>query len=364
MKTRNSIANSQGRRDQVSAQKATLIKLGLDVHSKWIVVVRQVDGATPQPPQKFKPEAFLEWVGKQVEVAEEVWSCYEAGPFGYQLHRALEARGIHNLVVRPKVLDEYGQRVKTDGRDALALVQDLESYVGGNHKKLAVVRVPTPEEEQRRSWSRLRDEFRKERQRLQAKGCGIARYYGVEIHGSWWKALAWRKWRLELPDFLIRLLEELRPAIELLHQKVVEHTAALEQEAPSERPRGFGALSLSQLDREVCDWNRFSNRRKVGSYTGLCPGEDSSGERRSQGPINKHGNPRVRHLLIELAWRVIRFQPRYHALRRWRKVLPEGTPATRKKAVVAIARRLAIDLWRLKTGRAQHPELGLQIMPS
>jgi hypothetical protein len=69
--------------------KAKSIKLGIDVHADSYRVVRQVDHATPQPAQKFSPEGFLVWAKKQLELAEEVHSCYEAGPLGYGLHRAL-----------------------------------------------------------------------------------------------------------------------------------------------------------------------------------------------------------------------------------------------------------------------------------
>jgi len=100
------------------AQRATLIKLGLDIHADHYAVARQVDGATPQPPQKFTPPSFLEWAAKQLELAQEVWSCCEAGPFGYGLHRQLASLGVKNLVARPRNWDDYGQRVKTDKRDA------------------------------------------------------------------------------------------------------------------------------------------------------------------------------------------------------------------------------------------------------
>ena len=94
--------------------KAKSIKLGIDVHADSYRVVRQVDHATPQPAQKFSPEAFLLWVKKQLAMAEEVHSCYEAGPLGYGLHRQLEAMGIHNLVIRPQDWDELHIGVKTD----------------------------------------------------------------------------------------------------------------------------------------------------------------------------------------------------------------------------------------------------------
>src|SRR5579864_7508721 len=97
-----------------NSAKAKTIKLGIDVHADSYRVVRQVDHATPQPAQKFTPEGFLLWAKKQLTQAEEVYSCYEAGPFGYGLHRQLEAMGIRNVVVRPQNWDELHKGVKTD----------------------------------------------------------------------------------------------------------------------------------------------------------------------------------------------------------------------------------------------------------
>jgi transposase len=108
------------------------------------------------------------------------------------------------------------------------------------------------------------------------------------------------------------------------------------------------------IDREIGDWHRFNNRRQIASYTGLCPGEYSSGNTRLQSCVTKHGNPRLRAALVELAWRLVRFQPNYHPVRKWRQILAKGaltTGAARKKAIVAVARQLAVDLWRIKTGR-------------
>src|SRR5437773_7624526 len=116
-----------------------LIKLGVDVHWRQYVVVRLIDGASPQPPQRFKPEEFVAWAKKQTEVADEVHCCYEAGPFGFVLHRRLVELGIKNVVVRPRNWDEYGKKVKTDRRDALALVSCLDRYLAGNHEALTIV---------------------------------------------------------------------------------------------------------------------------------------------------------------------------------------------------------------------------------
>ena len=118
------------------------------------------------------------------------------------------------------------------------------------------------------------------------------------------------------------------------------------------------------IDREIGDWRRFNNRRQIASYTGLCPGEYSSGNTRLQSCVTKHGNPRLRAALVELAWRLVRFQPNYKPIVKWRQILAKGALATgvaRKKAIVAVARQLAVDLWRIKTGRLTAEQLGLTI---
>ncbi|OAM91788.1 hypothetical protein AW736_01730 [Termitidicoccus mucosus] len=130
-------------------------------------------------------------------------------------------------------------------------------------------------------------------------------------------------------------------------------------------PTGLGALTAEVIDREVGEWTRFKNRRQVGGYIGLIPGEDSSGEGRKQGSISKHGNPRVRHLLVEAVWRLLQFQPDYRPIKRLRPMLQEarlrGQSARRRKLIVAIARQFAVDWWRLRTGRVKPAELGLQM---
>src|ERR1700674_4840962 len=98
--------------------------------------------------------------------------------------------------------------------------------------------------------------------------------------------------------------------------------------------------------------------------TGLCSGEYSSGQTRLQTCVTKHGNPRLRAALVELAWRLVRFQPQYKPVIKWRNVLAKGalaTGAARKKAIVAVARQLAVDLWRIRTGRLRPEQLGLSI---
>lgn len=339
---------------------AKRIKFAIDVHAKTYVVVMQVDNATPKPPQTFTPPQFLAWAQKQLTLAEAVHSCYEAGPFGYGLHRALLALGIQNVVIRPQNWDELGRRIKTDALDALAMVQRLDRYLCGNPKALAVVRVPTEAQEQARSVSRLREQLRQHRQRLEAQGRSALLYHGQSVRGRWWSARNWPKMPPQLPLQLLENLQTLRELILAVDEKLQAITAQLTGQALPQ-PRGFGALTSEIVRREVGDWGRFNNRRQVASLTGMCPGEHTTGQRRQTGPITKHGNPRLRRALIELAWRVVRYQPEYAPVQHWRAVLTGPSAGARKQAIVAIGRRLAIDQWRLATGRATAEQLKLKM---
>jgi transposase len=347
-----------------SPRSHRVIKLGIDVHLDRYVVVRQIDGGAPQPPQRFSPADFLKWAQKQTELADQVYSCYEAGPFGYSLHRKLTGLQITNYVVRPRDWDEYGQKVKTDKRDAKQLVLNLDRYVAGNRDAFCVVRVPSEAQEQARSKSRQRESLQKEKQRLAAQGRSDALYYGAHLEGEWWVPTLWKEW--VLPPIVLELLEPLRRLIEAIEQELKAQTKAISAAAPAELPLGLGNLTYEILEREICDWDRFKNRRQVASYTGMCPREDSSDQRRFQGSINKHGNPRVRTVLVEASWRLVQFQPTYKPVAKWLPVLtnPKTTKSKRKQIVVAIGRQFSVDWWRVRTQRCQAEDLGLKSKPA
>src|SRR2546430_9446163 len=132
--------NSEIRAEQAASKQLETIKLGLDVHAGSIVVVRILEHSAPQPAQKFTPAKFKEWVKTQLSLATAVHSCYEAGPFGYGLHRHLVKLGIQNVVVQPVCLDEHHKGVNHDKSDAKELAMRLDRYVAGNTHALAQVR--------------------------------------------------------------------------------------------------------------------------------------------------------------------------------------------------------------------------------
>jgi len=350
---------------EATPSKAKTIKLGVDVHLDLYVVVRVIDGATPQPPQRFKPMEFMLWCAKQLILAEKVFTCYEAGPFGYSLHRRLEKMGVTNYVIRPRDWDEYSKKVKTDKRDALAMALCLDRYVGGNHDAFCVVRVPTKEQEQKRSLSRQRESLQQEKQRLAAQGRSHALYYGEHLQGEWWQEAAWQGTLAQLPAIVINLLEPLRRLLAAVEVELSVRTEELVAAAPAGLPVGLGSMTSQILEREVGAWDRFQNRRQVASYTGLCPREDTSSQRRFQGAINKHGNRRLRPVLVEGAWRLLAFQPEYRAVKKWGAAMMKGKlgKPRRKKLIIALARTFAVDWWRVQTGRCKAEDLGLKLQP-
>src|SRR6266568_3955183 len=353
------LSSHEGTRRQFNGGKAD-IKLGIDVHQDFYVVVEQVDGSNPKPPQRFQKQAFLHWATKLKQSGAEVYAVYEACGFGFTLQRQLSELGIHCYVVCPQKLDEQNRRVKTDGLDAKALCLKLDRFVQGNRDAMALVRVPTEQEEQQRAIHRQREQLVKARKQLEAQGRSLMVNHGVEPVQNWWKLRTFGA--LQLPQWMKELLGNSQPILLGLQQKIGALTLQLQVAAASKQPRGLGKMTSVIIDREIGDWRRFSNRRQIASYTGLCPGEYSSGNTRLQSCVTKHGNPRLRAALVELAWRLVRFQPNYRPIVKWRQILAKGalaTGAARKKAIVAVARQLAVDLWRIKTGRLRAEELGL-----
>jgi transposase len=291
------------------ASRAGIVKLGLDIHSKVYVVAAQHDHAALRPPRRFAPPKLVPWVKTLLALGHTVHVVYEACGFGFGLCRALLAAGAHCHVIAPRKLDEQRTGVKTDARDAATLCQRLSRFIDGNTKELAVIRVPTEEEEKLRhidvvlrrhplgwlaaSLSRFRSVHRQReslvraRTKIQAQGRGLLVSHSMPAPPHWWRAQTWSRLGRLLPGWLIERLEVLRPVLATLDTQIAALSLELEAAAPEDLPRGLGKLTSVVLTREVCDWKRFKNRRQVASYTGLCPGEHSSGNKRVQGSVTK-----------------------------------------------------------------------------
>jgi len=285
-----------------------------------------------------------------------VYALAEACGFGFVLHRRLVEAGAQSFLITPIALN--GRR-KTDKLDARALCVRLSRWVDGNQDEVAPIRIPSEAEQRARELTRRRQFLCAEIRCLANRGHGqVAEYCHEKLPHRWWGPRTWKKVCARFEPWMVGVLEKLREIILVIEAQVTVLLAELAlRVAGQARPKGLGELSLVTLDAEICDWKRFYNRKETGSYTGCCPGEHSSGNQRRVGSIDRMGNGRVRALLVEAVWRFLRWQPGWKAAQKMKVKLGAGK-ALKKKTVVALARQLAVDLWRWRTGRNTMEELG------
>lgn len=332
-----------------------MLKLGLDVHLEFSMVVVQRGHTSPQSPRKFTREQLVAQVRQWAGEGFQVFCVQESCGFGFTLHRELVAAGAQSFLITPIALN--GAR-KTDKLDARALCLRLSRWLEGNREELSPIRIPSEAEQRKREGTRRRKFLQRLIRMLANRGHGqMAEYHHLALPSRWWGARNWKK-LAGLDAWLLEQLSALREVIVGLEAQL----AALENQLVAgvkdqPLPKGLGKIPLVTLDGEVCDWGRFHNRKAMGSYTGCCPGEHSSGSKRRLGSIDRMGNGRVRTVLVEAVWRLLQWQPQWKSALKYRARLREGA-AIRKKTVVALARQLAIDLWRWRTGRATLEDLG------
>ena len=339
----------------------SVLKLGLDIDLQQITVTVQADHQHPKPAMSFTVPRLSQWVQEKVRAGHTVWTVYESCGFGYTLHYQLVAAGARNLVISPVRLHTERRR-KNDRLDSRALCLRLSRYLEGQKDELPVIRVPSVAEQQRRELGRQRIFWHKQVRQLENHGRALRLEHELKTLPTGWAGPRKWKWLLpELSGFLRTHLEPVRAQIVSAKVQLERLGQQIEALVTEERlPKGLGRLTLSLLDGEVCDWHRFKHRKAPGSYTGCCPSEHTSGTTVRQGSIDRHGNKHVRMLLVEAVWRLLRYQPLWHARR---KLIARMTTATalKKKTVVALARQLAVDLWRWRTGRCSLADLGLLV---
>lgn len=292
-------------------------------------------------------------------------SCYEAGRDGFWLHRYLHRGGIDNVVVDSASLevDRRLRRAKTDRIDAGKLLRMLVRYHGGERQLWRVVRVPSREDEDARHLHRELEALKSERTRHRNRIHGILIQQGLRVRNPSTKKFVreldlmrtWdgRELPAEMKVRLVRVHERLRMVEEQISTLVKEKTQRLQEENARMaqvtqllRLPGIGPVSSWTFVMEFFGWRRFRNRREVAALAGLAPTPYDSGSRlRGQG-ISKAGNRRIRTLAIEIAWAWLRFQPRSKLSRWFLERFADGGSRMRRIGIVALARRLLIDLWR------------------
>jgi hypothetical protein len=127
---------------------------------------------------------------------------------------------------------------------------------------LAVIRVPGEEEERARHRGRQREQLVRHRQKMEAQGRDLLISHGLSAPARWWRLQSWSRLGKLLPAWILSHLELYRPVLLALDQQIRTLTTELEKAAPAALPKGMGALSSVVISREICDWQRFNNRRQ------------------------------------------------------------------------------------------------------
>ena len=294
----------------------------------------------------------------------EVVTCYEAGYDGFWLHRLLTSAGIKNYVFDAAsiAVEQRRRRAKTDRIDGKQLLRTLMAHVRGEPRVGRIVRVPSREQEDARRLTRERDRLITEQTAHTNRLTALLRLLGVAVgdprRRNWLEWLAeQRDWegRAVPPETLAELTREharlmlLREQLETVTRELTSAEAENAQQRDHLlRLKSLGPGFSTPLVNEVF-YKDFRNRRQVGDYFGLAPSPwQSGGTDREQG-ISKAGNRRARQKAIELAWLWLRHQPD-SALTKWFKARTlNASKRIRRIAIVALARKLMVALWRFLT---------------
>ena len=292
----------------------------------------------------------------------------EAGLDGFWIHRMLETEGIESHIVDAAsiAVSRRRRRAKTDRIDGEALVRTLLAYKRGEPRVCAMVRVPTPEEEDRRRISRERKTLTAERVAHVNRIKGLLFTQGIEyepLHRNRRAALEALRTRdgRPLPEHLKRPISRELDRLELL----LEHITAIEAErdamlAPAKEDEGSTPakmlMDLKGIGAEFAAviWleglsRHFDNRRQAAAYAGLAPTPWQSGTVDREQGVGKAGNPRLRTTMLQLAWLWLRHQPG-SALSRWfHERVEQNGGRFRKTMITALARKLFVALWKYVT---------------
>ena len=335
-------------------------------------------GLGQHPRQRTVPARRMDRLTEEVARAKKhfglgagapVASCYEAGRDGFWLHRALREEGIANEVIESASIEVPRQkrRAKTDGIDGEALLRLLWRYHNGERKAFKTVRVPSLEDEDSRELHRELVRTKQDRAAVTNRIKGLLFKHGIHLEDL--KDLAAQLPRLRmwdgkpLPRGVVEVLRLEWSKVQLLTEQIQQIRAErrrLLKEAKDEATecarklvnlRAIGENAAWTFSTEFFAWRDFQNRRQVGGLAGLTGTPyQSGGTNREQG-ISKAGNRWVRGIVVEIAWLWLRYQPQSELSRWYERKYGHGSSRLRRIGIVALARKLLIELWRyLETG--------------
>jgi transposase len=363
-----------------------VIEMGL---KSWLVGAL-VPGVDRQPLKKLDPDtsfllALLDRWREEAAAAgravTRICVAYEAGRDGFWLARWLRGQGIEAYVIHPTSIPvpREHRRAKTDRLDVGLLMRSFLGWLRGEAKHCRMVAIPTLAEEDAKRPSRERENLIGERTRIINRMKGTLIRFGIRTFKLTLRKAQERLAGVRTPEG-VTLPPESRAELardmarlQLVKEQIKAIEAArLERlgQAPDEGPHamirllarviGVGLETADMLVNEVLQRN-LRDRRAVARYAGLTGSPDESGKRRREQGLARAGNARVRRAMIQLAWRWLMFQKDSDLARWYRARTADARSDTRKTMIVALARKLLIELWRLVTtgqfpaGLALHP---------
>jgi transposase len=357
-------------------QDSTLIAV-IELSLKNWLVAGLVPGLARQPLKKLAADRdgllrLLERWRKEAEkagkVIKRVAVAYEAGRDGFWLARWLRRQGIEAYVIHAAsiAMPRVHRRAKSDRLDTESLTRGFLGWLRGEKRHCQMCHVPSLEEEDARRPGRERDKLTREQTRLVNRIKAMLNWLGISGFNAKRPGAEDRLAELRTPEGLpvpAKTAAELRRYVErlqLVRQQIkeIERERAARLAAEPTKPNqamkllqqimGIGPETADTLTNEVL-MRPLRDRRAVARYGGLTGAPDESGSKRREKGLARAGNLRVRHTMVQLAWRWLMFQ-KDSALARWFFQRTENaSPLVRKKMIVALARKLLLALWRYVT---------------
>ena len=291
-------------------QSTTIIAFDQHAATTMAAVLLPAQRTPALHPLTSEPSSILRFV-ERLRRQGAVRCCYEAGPCGFELQRALTARGIPCEVIAPALIPRRpGDRIKTDRRDAGQLAVLYRANA------LTAIHIPTDQEEAARDLLRCREDIGADLLRARHRLSKFLLRHGRRFtatkkawskrHHAWLRAQTWPLPALDQThQAYLRAVDEIVARLRSVEEDL---RALLDLEPLRARVqrlrcfRGIDDLTALTIAAELGDPRRFATAPSVMAYVGLVPSEHSSGTRRAQGGITKTGNAHLRRVLVESAW--------------------------------------------------------------
>ncbi len=356
-----SIARQAGRDNEIVLMRGERIEVGVDVHKRSYSVTFWSERRQAVVSRWTQPADAAGLIGRLGRYEKQIGRVvYEAGPTGYTLARALREAGFRAEVVAPsRTPTSSGKEAKSDRLDSRKLA--MWSAKG----LLQPVRVPTLREEGDRQVFRMRSDLVAKRRRIKQQIKSFLLQHGIEepeglTYWANYGVQALRQMKLSAPlrlslDLLLDDLAHYDGQIKKVEAALRKTARAIRHRASVQALRSVpsvGDVTSMAMRTELFAPERFSNGRQVTAMVGLAPFVSRTGETVREGSLMKCGNSRLRTILIEAAWRWRAQDP--WAAQTYARLL--GNTGQKKKAIVGLARRLLIILWRISvTGEPYRP---------